>query len=509
MPRGYVQFAQIQVGLSVLQQQHERASRPRLSEADDTVLKLVLRALGERHYLNASLVCRAWREAYGASVQQSKLTCCKPYLQDAAMWLHIKELGLHESIPTALFRQYGGDSALNDKLAAAVDKLKPRETLKVTVVEQSSLRCSKEFRRVQLFDKTGRFVFESSDDVKTLLKFRSMDIEHMGTLDTSAQLHFVALRKAQLDEADEAERTAKLEAERAAIALAELIAKLEVVCLADTILPIVAGAAKGGRYAVCASTLAKLPAKKTITAYDKLLTSIIRALADCAAKCKDVTSFSLVLRAVLIVSYAGAPVDVEAAASSDSVSSGCESAHKWNAAAVCNEHCDTTIPLQQFAKLMYIKYMCGDKTTVITEQLDAGATAAAVKLVRTMWSFRAHRVKLALTRALARYGNPLLHVHFIKEFEQQQQPEVVQELVHKIAQRGNVHILEHLLQEGFLSSDTHISSINNGAIEGDQIVSVEWLQSHGLLINDIRQRLVPCHQKLIAYLAEIDNAAPM
>ena len=108
-------------------QQYNKASRPRLSEADDIVLKLVLRALGERHYLTASLVCRAWREAYGASVQQSKVTCCKPYLEDAAMWLHIKELGSHEGIPTALFGQYACDIALNDKLEAALSTKPTRE----------------------------------------------------------------------------------------------------------------------------------------------------------------------------------------------------------------------------------------------------------------------------------------------------------------------------------------------------------------------------------------------
>jgi hypothetical protein len=54
---------------------------------------------------------------------------------------------------------------------------------------------------------------------------------------------------------------------------------------------------------VCASTLAKVP-EETITAYDKLMTSIVRALANCAAKCKDVATFNRVLRALLLVSHA-------------------------------------------------------------------------------------------------------------------------------------------------------------------------------------------------------------
>jgi hypothetical protein len=113
-------------------QQHA-ARRPKLSAADDTVLKLVLAALGENHYLTASTVCKAWNRAYGASVEHSKLTCCKPYVQDAVMWMNIKELGLHESIPVALIGQLGCDSVLADKLADVLIKIPPRESPKVTV----------------------------------------------------------------------------------------------------------------------------------------------------------------------------------------------------------------------------------------------------------------------------------------------------------------------------------------------------------------------------------------
>ena len=86
----------------------DAARRPGLTAAaaDDLLLRLVLQALGTGHYLDAAAVCKSWKEAYSTHVQQSPLTCCKSYLQDAAMWLHIKELGLYESIPTALLGQY-------------------------------------------------------------------------------------------------------------------------------------------------------------------------------------------------------------------------------------------------------------------------------------------------------------------------------------------------------------------------------------------------------------------
>jgi hypothetical protein len=311
MPRGSVQFAQIQVGLSE-RQQAERASRPRLSEADDTVLKLVLRALGEEHFLSASSVCRAWKEAYSTHVQQSPLTCCKFYLQDASMWSYTKELGLHESIPAILFGQYGCDSALDDKLAAALDKLKPQETPEVTPEAAPSATTAAEASESER-ECSSSTDCDSEDDLNNPM---------LPLIGITAELRQAAVRRAEVaaakrkasKEADlragAAARTAVLEAERkakeaknSAKLAAERIVKIEAVCLADTVAPIVTGAAKAGRYTVCFSILAKLPRQMT-AAYDKLMTSIVRALANCAAKCKDVATFNRVLRALLLVSHA-------------------------------------------------------------------------------------------------------------------------------------------------------------------------------------------------------------
>jgi hypothetical protein len=83
----------------------------------------------------------------------------------------------------------------------------------------------------------------------------------------------------------------------------------------------------------------------------------------------------------------------------------------------------------------------------------------------------------------------------------------VEALGQKLAQKGRIDVLDHLLQEGLLTSNTWlISSINNSALEGDKVVTVEWLLSYGLLLNGIRQRVMPCHRKLVAYFAQLDAA---
>jgi hypothetical protein len=85
---------------------------------------------------------------------------------------------------------------------------------------------------------------------------------------------------------------------------------------------------------------------------------------------------------------------------------------------------------------------------------------------------------------------------------------VIQELGHKLAQKGRIDVLDHLLQEGLLSSDTRlIASINSGALQGDRVETVEWLLSHGLSLDDIRQRVMPCHRRMIAYFTELDETA--
>jgi hypothetical protein len=362
-----------------MQQQDERASRPKLSAADDTVLKLSLRALGEGHFLTASLVCTAWRHAYSAIVRQSKLTCCKPYVQDAAMWAHIKELDLHESIPADLVGQFGCDSALADRVGSALDKLDLRQLVAEDDSDLDDAVAS------PLLDEE-----ESSED-------ETAPVETAGEREAGQRAHLIA------------QRTAKQEAER--------IAKQEIVSVTETIMPIVTGAAKGGRYTVCASTLAKLPqttadayaellksvvrALVNCAAYAELLKSVVRALVNCAAKCIDVTTFNLMLRALLVVCHCDVPVAVDAGRPSKA-----SVLHEWELAAECSEqHCDAALP--QFA--LELKQSCDRKYYYSSFQLDDAAT-----MVYAMW--RIHDVKTAFTWALVRCGIPALHAHFIREF---------------------------------------------------------------------------------------------
>jgi hypothetical protein len=152
-------------------------------------------------------------EACSTHVQQSPLTCCKSYLQDAAMWLHIKELGLYESIPTALSGQYGCDSALADKLTSALDKLKTQVTPEVNSEAASSVTDAAEA------SGTKRERSSSSDDDDDLNPMIPL-------IGSNAERHQAAVRRAEADAAKhkarkeaaraakEAYRLAKLEAER-------------------------------------------------------------------------------------------------------------------------------------------------------------------------------------------------------------------------------------------------------------------------------------------------------
>jgi hypothetical protein len=383
-----------------MQQQDERASRPRLSAADETVLKLVLRTLGEGHYLTVSSVCTAWREAYSTIVQQNRLTCCKPYVQDAVMWMYIKELGLHESIPADLTGQCGCDSALADRLDGALDKLKLESTSEVTAAAGSSATDALEV---------------SGSEVERLSTSADNDFNpNVPSISSNAKLHHAAVRRAELAAALKAKSEARLEAERIAKETAERLAILEDEFLVETVVPIVTGAAKCGRYAVCASTLAKLP-RMSYDVHNKLLTSVVRAVANFAAKCKDAATFNLVLGALLVLSHARTQVTMRPG------SYRYNAWLQWQAAAVVSndqQQCDAALPLQQFAKLVYIQCHRGDQIDPIMEQLNADATRAAVAMVQDMWLPYDYNggVKTALTWALARCATPEQHAHFVKEF---------------------------------------------------------------------------------------------
>jgi hypothetical protein len=134
-------------------------------------------------------------------------------------------------------------------------------------------------------------------------------------------------------------------------------------------------------------------------------------------------------------------------------------------------------------------------------------------MLQDMWQFNNDGgVKTALTWALARCAHPELHAHFVREFvSQPESAAVVQELGHKLAQQGRFDVLDHLLQEGIITTDnttdtTLLISINNGALQGDRAETVEWLLSHGLMLDDIRRRVMPCHGKLVTYFAQLDEA---
>jgi hypothetical protein len=208
---------------------------------------------------------------------------------------------------------------------------------------------------------------------------------------SNAELHQIAVRRAKFVAALKAKSEARLVAERIAKETAERLAMLEDVCVVETVVPIITGAAKSGRYAVCASTLAKLP-RMSYDVHNKLLTSVVRAVANFAAKCTDAASFNLVLRALLVLSYGR----VQVATQADTVDH--KAMLQWQAVAiVCNDgQCDAALPLQQFAELVHLQCMRSEQPGFITAAQDASVSIVSARMVEDMWYLPYDSVKQLL-----------------------------------------------------------------------------------------------------------------
>jgi hypothetical protein len=244
------------------------------------------------------------------------------------------------------------------------------------------------------------------------------------------------------------------------------------------VLDVAAGAARGGRFVVFADVLLKwlVRTHKWPNYFQKLQEQLLNALINSAVSCKDTATFVKVLRVLLVLADTFKPYH------SMHVRTTISDLKKWHTAAACHEQCDTSQSLKQF-------------TTLIEEQQGCSSGIAD-----KLWDF----VGKSFHWALARCGVPVLHSYFIQNCPQA----IAEDLVHKVAQKGSVQVLEHILQEGILNENTFrlIVSINNGALEGDKVAVVEWLLSHGLLSNGMRQRLMPCNRKLIAFFTQLDSA---
>jgi hypothetical protein len=227
-----------------MMQQDGAARRPKLSLADSVLLKLIFRSLGDGHFLAASPVCRAWREAYGISVDHSTLTSFKPYLQDAAMWKFAKELGLDlKNVSTALIGEYATGEAFTEGLAIAQAK-KPPPASPLSRSEQRMER----------------------------------------------QLQVIRARQPQHIQDEYAEEERQALAQRQMFVTATVMTEMAI------------GAAKRGRIAVVAEALRHMPDTQMCMSYN-----VVQNLADCAARYKDTATFNNAVRTLFVLSQADLP----------------------------------------------------------------------------------------------------------------------------------------------------------------------------------------------------------
>jgi hypothetical protein len=222
----------------------EQQRRPKLSSADSVLLKLIFRSLGDGHFLAASPVCRAWRQAYGISVDHSKLTSFKPYLQDAALWKFAKELGLDlKNVSTALIGEYASGDAFTEGLAVALAKQPPP----ASPLSRSEQRMERH-----------------------LAAIRAKQPQHIQ------------------DEYAEEERQA--------------LARRQMFVTASVMTEMAVGAAKRGRIAVVAEALRHMPETQMCMSYN-----VVQKLADCAARHSDTAIFNNAARTVFVLSQADLP----------------------------------------------------------------------------------------------------------------------------------------------------------------------------------------------------------
>jgi hypothetical protein len=412
----------------------DAARRPGLTAAaaDDLLLRLVLQALGTGHYLDAAAVCKSWKEAYSTHVQQSPLTCCKPYLQDEALWSYIKELSLHESIPAALIGQYGCDAALVDTVGLPY-------CVQLTAYEG-----------LQRADMPSAYLLNSSSHSKLW----SPVVQHWEVYCSDR-------------EADDA-----LHAAHSAFCTTEKLQSEQLV------LDVAAGAARGGWFVLFADVLLKWPQSD-----QKLQKLLVETLINCTASCKDTATFANTLRVLLVLECAHHPPLVW------HVRSTIENLRVWHTAAVCHEQCDASRSLLQFEAVR-------EQQSWPTYSTAAAQRSAAAR-VDLMWRSLSKSMVWALARNTSA---PALHAHFVQICPQA----AVEELILRVAQKGSAHVLEHLYERELLSSDALIGAINTGAVAGDKVTTVKWLQSHNLLADGITEMLQAgaCNKRIGAHLTE-------
>jgi hypothetical protein len=241
------------------------------------------------------------------------------------------------------------------------------------------------------------------------------------------------------------------------------------------LLRIAAGAAKGSRLVLFTDVLMKWRGTKAA-----LKDGIADVLAECAAKCKQATAFDAVMRACLAFNWIGCLNNVNISDVETTISR----IKVWHVAAACSTQCaKEQLSIQQFASL------CGTEFT--TPRWPIGFNMTLGRYCES-----------ALVAAVARCGTPLIHLHFIESYYLSSRSENNAKLVQRSASRGRTDVLDHLFEKGYLSRYRMLDAVHAGAVEGDSIATVKWLQAHALLYTEFINGLLP-HRKLTVYFAEL------
>eukprot|EP00953_Heterococcus_sp_UTEX-ZZ885_P035943 18536-Heterococcus_DN1.PRE.9 len=212
-------------------------------------------------------------------------------------------------------------------------------------------------------------------------------------------------------------------------------------------------------------------------------------LAACASKCADIAAFDRVVRACLLLDRARLPdtSDVQDCVSWLSL---------WCLlVATCTG--STVVPNMPIREFIRLSCALVSPTTLKWRpalEPDFGAS------------------KRAIMKAVTRRGTAAQHSYFIDNLSgfttsHHGLLSDKESLVQQVARRGRTDVLDHLYDRGVLNDARTVSAMHSGAVEGDTVVTVQWLVEHGLLQADFKGKLVPCHKKILAYFAAIDTAA--
>jgi hypothetical protein len=227
-----------------------------------------------------------------------------------------------------------------------------------------------------------------------------------------------------------------------------------------------------------------------------------RALADCV----DVAAFDNNVRVWGMLSWIYAPRGIR--------DINLTSANRWKIAAECNEQCDPALPLHKFLKLCSAIYKHSQAGNCSNSAYSTHAADV------NLWHLAGRNEVQDLIWKLTRSGHVQQHARFIQHFQTERVTHVypyqqfttnsiAEELLHTVALRGRTDVLEHIFNTGVLSGHTGLlNAVLTGAIEGDTVVTVQWLNQHELLHAKFRQQLHVSNRKIMAYFNACDQTNP-